>query len=462
MKKIYKQVNIKFFLIVTLLIISSCESLIETESPNNQIGTNEVFEDTTMVQSALASIYTAVRNTSMFSGSTDGLGIGLSLYTDELDCYYPLGHSSGLYDIAQNNVLSTNVYVGKIWNNAYTLLYAINNFIIQLEKTKSIEELDKHIYLGEAYFLRGIIYFNLTQLFGDIPYTTETNYQLNSVLKKTNKKEVLELIESDFVQAMLFLSDNYRSNLRIYPNKTTAKLLLSKLYLETNQFQKAEEYSKEIVNNPLYQLEKDVNKVFTNTSKGVMWQIKPNANNNATLEAINFYFEQGPPQSFALNNKWIEQMDEQDLRKKEWIKTINNNGKKWYRPIKYKKLNGQNTDEFSIVFRIEEAYFVYIESLVYQNKVDEATNILNSIKTRAGLAKLSNINKDDLIKEMLNEMQYEFFTEQGHRFFDLKRNKQLERITTIKPNWKEYHLLLPYPEKEILLNGNLKPQNNGY
>jgi hypothetical protein len=57
----------------------------------------------------------------------------------------------------------------------------------------------------------------------------------------------------------------------------------------------------------------------------------------------------------------------------------------------------------------------------------------------------------------------ELFTEQGHRWFDLKRTgKATEVLSPIKPGWQNTQVLLPLPQTELLLNNNLQPQNPGY
>jgi hypothetical protein len=104
-----------------------------------------------------------------------------------------------------------------------------------------------------------------------------------------------------------------------------------------------------------------------------------------------------------------------------------------------------------------------MEALAYQNRTAEAVHYLNLIRHRAGLLPLpETLSKEEFINEMLSESRREFFTEGGHRFFDLKRNNKLHILKMVKPNWEDKHALLPIPEGEILLNPNLLPQNNGY
>ena len=74
----------------------------------------------------------------------------------------------------------------------------------------------------------------------------------------------------------------------------------------------------------------------------------------------------------------------------------------------------------------------------------------------------SPLSKDDLLTEIALENRKEFFAEMGHRFFDLKRMNRLQNLQAVKTNWKAYHQFWPIPQKELLLNKNLNPQNAGY
>ena len=87
----------------------------------------------------------------------------------------------------------------------------------------------------------------------------------------------------------------------------------------------------------------------------------------------------------------------------------------------------------------------------------------NMLRERAGLSMISSTDRASLLDAIQRERQVELFTEQGHRFFDLKRTGRIDgTLAPIKPNWQRTDALLPIPESELLLNPNLEPQNEGY
>ncbi|CDT18016.1 hypothetical protein BN1088_1540016 [Sphingobacterium sp. PM2-P1-29] len=85
------------------------------------------------------------------------------------------------------------------------------------------------------------------------------------------------------------------------------------------------------------------------------------------------------------------------------------------------------------------------------------------VRKRAGLAPIETGN---IIDAIMQERRVELFTESGHRFFDLKRTKQIDAIMkNVAPlkqsNWESYKALWPIPNVDLFQNPNLTP-NPGY
>ncbi|TDS56523.1 RagB/SusD family nutrient uptake outer membrane protein [Myroides indicus] len=446
--------NIRYlYFIVLLLSIQSCEKLVEIDLPNNQINTEDVFKDINTTKSALANLYSNVRETRLFRGGTLGASCNLDLYTDNMISF---GQNNPFYT---NFITAADIDKSFFWSLSFTDIYAINTFIERLSASSYIEENNKKVFLGEAYLLRALYHQYLTQLFGAIPYVTSTDYKINSAISKIPVGNVLESSEGDLKSALALLPQDYRHPEHIYPNRAVAELLLAQNYLLQKQYVLAEQTAKAVIANPLFKMESDLNKVFKKQAKSTLWQISTET--YSTYDA-DYIFNTLPPTRVVLQPNLVNTFSEQDLRFQNWIKEVTDGTTSYYHAYKYKNKEN-NTDEYSIVFRIEEAYFILMEALAYQNRTAEAVHYLNLIRHRAGLLPLpETLSKEEFINEMLSESRREFFTEGGHRFFDLKRNNKLHILKTVKPNWEDKHALLPIPEGEILLNPNLLPQNNGY
>ncbi|MNL53547.1 SusD family protein [compost metagenome] len=110
-----------------------------------------------------------------------------------------------------------------------------------------------------------------------------------------------------------------------------------------------------------------------------------------------------------------------------------------------------------------EQYLIRAEARAEQGDLIGAKEDLDKIRTTAGLTGTTALSKQDILDAILKERRVEFFTEQGHRFFDLKRANALDAaLAPVKAGWNPTDQLLPLPESELTLNPNLNPQNPGY
>lgn len=440
----------------------SCEKFIDTDLPYNQIGTQEVFTDTSSANAALAGLYAELWSNSIFSGDSSGSAAILGAYTDDLNCYSAYVQN-GIVDLYNNVHIPTNSIIYNYWSRAYKHIYYANSIIKGVKESTSISQTQKDRLIGEATVIRSMIYYNLSQVFDDIPYTDTTDYVYNSQLKKVSKIQLMAILENDLKDVLNGLGDQYANQERIYVNKKVGELLLTKVFLSAEKWNDAELLLSQIIQSPLYTWESDLSKVFTKTGKHIMWQLKPANSTDATKEYLLYNFTTSLPTSFSLSDVLLNSFEAGDQRKQVWILPTVINQKTYFRPMKYKNPANANSTENSVVFRLEEAYLLHAESLANQNKISEAKNYVDKIRQRAGLASLpSGLSKDALLGKISDEFRHEFFAEMGHRFFHLKRMNKLDIIGLSKPNWKSFHKAFPIPERELLINPNLNPQNSGY
>jgi len=164
-----------------------------------------------------------------------------------------------------------------------------------------------------------------------------------------------------------------------------------------------------------------------------------------------------------LNTDLVSQFDVNDLRRSYWIKDITNESNQWYHSSKYKQDNITGSSlEYSIVFRLEEQYLIRAEAKARAGDLDGAKEDLNKIRNRAGLSDIEADTQTSLLEAILDERKFEFFTEHGHRFFDLKRFGKLDETLVTEQGWNTTDQLWPIPLSELLANPYLTPQNPGY
>lgn len=452
--------------IINLLILSfalcmfqNCSDFTETALPQTQLTSSVVFEDQNTATSALNYIYAQIRENGLMGGNISGSFTSLfSIYSDDLNLNS--NESSDYRDFSIHSVSSTNTYLSSLWANTYNMIYNLNAFLEGIEQSDKLPDNYKQQVTGETLTLRAFLHFSLTNIFGAIPYVTSTNYKANSSIKKTDSHQVYQLITEDLKQAKSLLSFEYPSNLRTRINQSACSALLARVYLYSQQWNLAIDEATEIINtSSIYQLE-ELDKLFLKESSSAIWHLSPGNTGENTAEGM-YFLRTDPPVEYAIAESVLNAFEDGDVRKANWIKQIGTD----YIPYKYKAHGNTGTSlEYTIVLRLEELYLTRAEAYAQTpSTIDKALEDLNIIRHRSGLEELHNLSQTEVLKAVYKERQIEFFTEQGHRWFDLKRTGRAGQVLApLKPNWKETDLLFPIPNKELLLNPNLNPQNDGY
>lgn len=465
MKKIYSK-NIGVLIVIgmiTGLYSSSCDSFVAVDLPNNQLTGVVVFEDQTTADAAMRNVYASLRDSGILTGSAFGLSYRLGCYADELDFYGSASNST--YDFYNNSLLPLNQAVKTFWNTTYNQVYAVNAVIEGVTASTKIPLADANRLKGEALFVRALLHFYLVNLYGDIPYITITDYQMNKNVSRKTTQEAYQLMVADLQTALSLLPENYYGTGRARPNKATVYALMARVYLYTQAWAEASNAASAVLNQTsLYTDEPDIKKVFLKGCKETIWQLPPNPEGKNTFEAASFTILAAPPANVALTESLVQSFSNTDLRKTFWIGSIANNTTRFYFAKKYSQSNpGSVSTEYSIIFRLAEMYLIRAEARAQQGETINALSDLNHVRQSAGLLALKDLNQQQLLTAIRNERRLELFTEFGHRFFDLKRTGTLDtELGGAKSGWNSTDRLFPIPEDELSLNPNLLPQNTGY
>ena len=453
--------------IAVLLFCSSCKKFLNIPLPVNTIAGADAYVSDRSTSGVLNGIYANLAGS--FSGSL-GVGFNAGLYTDELqDIYVSNVQARTFY----SNVITGN-YGAFFWAPFYQQIGVANTTI---EAMQSSSLTYRNQWLGEALFDRSLCYFYLVNLFGDVPLALTSNYQTNDRLSRTPKATVYSQIVADLKQAQGLLSAGYvdyngnTTSDRARPNQAAATALLARVYLYMGDWVDAEAQATTLINNTVYKLETPAN-VFLTTSKENIWGLLPLNPNYVVFDAGAYTIAPGgliPNVSVALSSLMMNSFENGDLRLANWVAsaTTGNPATKYYYAYKY-KISGNLTapKETLIMLRLAEQYLVRAEARAQQNNLSGAAADLNTIRSRAGLSATGAVTQADLLTAILKERRVELFTEQGHRFFDLKRAGQIDAVMdTVSPKkgsaWQSYMQYWPIPVSETLNNPNLT-QTPGY
>lgn len=438
-------------------IISGCEDFLEVEVPKDQVDQIKIFNDDRTAISAMSSVYSQLRNGGFLSGNSSGAGLLLGCYTDEV---VPASIQNtdyrSFYDLS---VLSTNTAVAGLWEASYKQIFAVNSLIEGIDNSEGMSISTRNQLKGEALTIRAVIHFYLTQTYGSIPYVFTTNYKQNSSISKLSSEKILNLALDDLTQAKELIQEAYPSVERVRINKAVVQGFLARMYLYQGNWESALEHAQELIGNIDYELE-NVNEVFYKESKEAIWQLKPQSAGYNTNEGSIYIYQSLPAPYVKLSLELYEAFEQDDLRKSGWIGSVDDAN---LFAFKYKaKGMTSPSREYSIVLRLAEMYLIAAEASARQGNWQQASNFINKIRNRAGLENISVTGLQNALDVIIRERRLEFFCEFGHRFYDLKRLGRLAEMAVTKPQWKPYFELLPLPERELLLNKNMLPQNEGY
>ncbi|SHM04867.1 RagB/SusD family nutrient uptake outer membrane protein [Flavobacterium saccharophilum] len=460
MKTIYHTTKFVLLFCITATTVS-CDSFVEVDLPKSQLTSTAVFEDYATADAALTDIYANIRDTGILSGEGYGISNQLGNYTDELTSNENPGNTS--IPFYNNALLPSNTVVAGYWNSAYNQIYAANAIIEGLQTSSSLSAEQKKQLKGEALFIRSLLHLYLVNIFGDIPYITQTDYKKNRVVTRMPSSKIYESIILDLEEAILMLpaADNLE---RLRPNQSAAKALMARAYLYNNSYPEASNLASAVLNQEERYLLENIDTVFLIDSKETIWQLQSGESGRNTAEASFFTFTSVPPPQVSLSYNLVNSFSDNDLRKTKWIKSVSNGTNVWYHPYKYKENNATAVSkEYSVVLRLGELYLIRAEARARQGDLIGAKEDLNKIRKRAALNDTDAISKEEILNSILQERRWELFTERGHRFFDLKRFAQLDAVLNgLKPGWNTTDKLFPIPQTELSTNPNLRPQNPGY
>ncbi|CAL66355.1 RagB/SusD family nutrient uptake outer membrane protein [Christiangramia forsetii] len=466
----------KSYKIITKIILAlaigfniSCEELVSIDEPTDKLVRSQVFNSEQTIISAMTGIYNELYQSSFSNGSRNSITVLSGLSSDNIRNI----NTSNLerMEFEEHQINPENSYNLELWTSAYNMIYMTNSF---LEGLESAENIDGELLLqleGEARFVRAFTYFNLVNLFGSVPLILTTDYEENALTEKSNIETVYQQVIEDLELSAEILQSSYRTGERTTVNKSAAKALLARVYLYLEDWQTAERFSTEVINeSSTYKILDSLNTVFLANSDEAIWQISPiggggiaTNTNDGSIFVIDPFFSFFA--SIQLRDDFVQTFQQGDKRLEDWIGF--NQSKNAYFAHKYKITASSEFPivEYSMVLRLAEQYLIRAEARTKQGNLSEALNDLNIIRSRANLEDFQmlqpSITEEGLLNEIFLQRRKELFTEWGHRWLDLKRSERIQNIFGTSQNWEPTDIFYPIPSQELIKNPNLT-QNDGY
>ncbi len=425
------------------------------------------------------------------------LNLGVSQHLARVDWFIPntdIPQVNNAWDLIFRGIKEANVPLSVVDKG-------IANGNIDSDLGKRIE--------GELKFIRAFFYFTAVRFWGDVPLILEpiTNGIEAFEIVRDPKAEVISVIKTDLQSAISTLPEVYGRENYGRANKNAARTLLAKVFLWNDEFSKAEEQLRDIVNSGKFSLLSNYAEIFNPDNKFNSESIfEVGFKEGSEGESSNFIFQFAPVGSFpeviptlVNDGTWGKNLPTRDL-----VSRYEKGDVRFQASIGF--FSRSDTDSIPYIKKWDEAtdpnfprtnhnwpLYRYADVLLLLGEAineqgydsGEPFELLNKIRERAGLnfktpSELPDQNAFRIA--LLHERRIELAFE-NQRWFDLLRSgiaidvmrnhgdievanptTSLTSVLPLDPSAYEvepYMLLYPIPQNELIVNPNMS-QNPGY
>jgi hypothetical protein len=451
-------------LINILLIagLTGCEKLIEIPAPVTEMSSSLVFSSKQTALAALSGAMSSTTNsltmslylTSNTSLAADDMQFIANTNYEELEknTYTPLSSTSAVSNI------------NSMWVDLYAGIYRFNSLLAGVETSTALSDSLKIQMTANAKFMRGLCYFYLVNLYKDVPLILTTDVSQTALAPKDSASKIYTQIITDLTQARDVLPDNYSSvsGTRTVITKWAASALLARVYLYTGQWSLAEQEATKVIDGS--------GSLFVMKNTDAIGDIFVRANSEAILQfgsyisAVTGYTYEGLSfastyTQYSLRTDLINSFASNDVRRTKWVRDTTYLGTLNYQPYKFKvttSANGAGRMEAPTVLRLAEQYLIRAEAKVQLQRAVEGRDDMNVVRVRAGVDASTSTDAAAIALEIEEENRHEFFCENCHRWFDLRRTGRINAVLgALKPTWQARAAYFPLPQTAINANPNL-------
>jgi hypothetical protein len=390
----------------------------------------------------------------------------------------------------------------EIWIHHYQAIFRANQVIANVPGIEMDAALRDRI-VGEAKFIRALMYFDLVNLYGNVPLVTEPSQPGDRPAQAT-PEQVWSQIEKDLQEAQTVLPVSYGGGDIGRATRGAATGLLGRAHLQQQEWSEAAQALGAVANSGRYQLLPDFGDNFIESrdnnaetifevqfggpevlaagSRGqniikLIGPCSPTGPAFCDGDVTDWYFGHFMQEKTASGNtdprldatiffggtaygKPYSQFFGADNGRKFWLKygEYYENDQDWDNPINVK------------VMRLGGILLLYAEALNEAGRTGEAYGPVNQVRARAGLAALpAGLSQAQMRAEIEHQQLLELGLE-NERWLYLKRQGWLtdpSRIAELQMHDADFQAfnpnkaLLPIPTTEVNLNPNLK-QNPGW
>lgn len=409
---------------------------------------------------------------------------------DMLKKWNPDGDQAWMDQFSDFSFTASNSGIKGQWSYDYAGVARTNLAISYLTNQElltslAIDESTAKNLLGQVYFLRAFYYFDLVNLYGDVPLITEPlkNFaDAYSVAKRETKENVYKQISQDLEQAKSLLPDGKYSdaNEKWRVSKGAVMAMQAKVALYNQQWADVISIIDEMETLGYYGLDANY---FDNFSI---------AKEYAENEVIFAYDHQSltTPRTgnglcalagwgfIAPSQNFLAAFEPNDPRLSLTVDVPNQNVYKIFGELNGDNKGNDDAASNKIYIRWADVLLWKAEALNETGKYSDAIAIINKIRQRARLTPdakgivppagtlpdrdVTSTDKNQIKDWLVHERRVELGFE-SQRFNDLKRwGLAKSFLTSLGKNFQDKNYLYPIPQGEIDKSGGSITQNPGY
>jgi starch-binding outer membrane protein, SusD/RagB family len=383
-----------------------------------------------------------------------------------------IGTFAGYGDFISQTVGSTNAQAQSIWQNSYDVINTVNTVI---NKAGLITDGTRDTVIGEAEFIRGTVYFELVNLYGQ-PYSagsTATNLGVplviqpvfnvdtisNYYVSRATVDQVYTQVLSDLQDAATKLPDENGTNANHY----AAEAMLSRVYITMSNYTQAAAMSNDVIQSGQFNLNSSFSAAFNNLAYSsedifaILQTVQSNAGtaNDGLTTFYDAYSSDFLPASAGgrgdapVDPSYLDSFPNGDFRQTFFFTGTSLEGGSYTYTQKWMQFY-----KTIPVIRLAEMYLTRGEANLHLGTVLGATPLsdINTIRARSTAPLLVSAGISDFVSERFREFGFE-----GDRLWTLKRLK----MNVSGLSYNDPKLVLPIPLSEMNVNPNLV-QNPGY
>ncbi|AKD05385.1 RagB/SusD family nutrient uptake outer membrane protein [Pontibacter korlensis] len=485
--------------------MSACEEKLDL-APVSEVGSNGFYKNTADFEKAVTGVYSQLRGYPM---------VHFDLSEVRSDNIYAPG-TSGIrdYNLVNNfnRTLATNAQMSRAWNSNYNGIMRANTVIEKLSADAVPDEALRTRFEAEAKFLRAMYYFDLVRWFGRVPLFDRSLSPLEALeVPRSPVEDVYNLILADLQFAVENLPESYGADNVGRATSHAARGILARVYLTrsgpelhpdgptlgTDEYTQALQLLNEIINSGRFAMLSDYDRIFAYDNENnseIVFDIQYRSGGQGLggeyvqghysepyARAVGIPFAGGTPPDGPKtpSDGLLASFGEGDLRVAASIQQgyTDQNGNPSSESFinKYLDLNHLGVDRFDFelnfpVIRYTDVLMMKAEALLKtgggQAEVDE---IVNAVRTRAGLEPVANVTYEELMEERRKE-----FVGEGLRWHDLVRSGLVLDVMNawiaeedadeqkMAQNVVNFDIIYAIPQNQLDVKTGLYDQNPGY